>query len=75
MKKFYPLKIWLKGRQKPIEILASTDCIAGFTDFANDNYPLNLFNMQYIDSNNKNRWLVIQQNQIQAFEFDDLQED
>lgn len=71
MKKFIPLRIWLVNKQKPIEILASTDCIASFTDFANGNYPLNMFNMQYVDGNKKNKWLVIQQGQIQAFEFYD----
>ena len=71
MKKFYPLKIWLKGKQKPIEVLASTDCIMGFTDFVNGNYPTNMFQMEYIN-NNKKKWLLIQQNQVQAFEFDDF---
>jgi hypothetical protein len=70
-KQFVPMRIWLQGRQKPIELLASTDCIMGFSDFVNGNYPSNLYQMEYIN-NNKKRWLVIQQSQVQAYEFDDF---
>ena len=70
-KQFVPLRIWLKGKQKPIEVLASTDCILGFTDFANGNYPSNMYQMEYVN-NNKRKWLLIQQSQIQGFDFDDF---
>lgn len=71
MKQLVPLKIWLKNREQPIEILASTDCVMGFTDFVNGNYPSNLYHMEFINRNKK-RWLVIQQSQVQAFEFVDF---
>jgi hypothetical protein len=47
MGKYAPLKIWLKNREHPIEVLASKDCIMGFTDFVNG--TSNLYHMEFYE--------------------------
>lgn len=69
---FIPLKIYLKGKERPIEIEVTKDMIMYLTDFINDNLEKNVFTMEYVNHKIK-RFLVIQRSQLQALDFDDFE--
>lgn len=67
------MKIWLKGKEKPIEIIAPMDMVMAFTDWLNDNLSANHFLLTY-QNRQRNKHLFILKSQVQAFEFDQLRE-
>ena len=64
------LKIWLKGKEKPIQLIASAETIMDFTDFTVRESGQFIF--RYPDARGNKRYMMIQSNQIQAIDFDDF---
>jgi hypothetical protein len=65
------LLIYLKGKESPIRVVATAETIMDFTDFTvSDQHGQFIF--RYFDGKGKRRYMMIQNSQIQAIDFDDF---
>ena len=66
--KKYPLKIWLKNKQEPLNFLLTAEQIMDFTDWANGNVTEKMSKSLFIFDFGGGKFFMIFKNALQAFE-------